>query len=40
MKTKRIILKSVDLDLLEIVSWYNKIDKKLSIMFLKNLKKK
>jgi len=40
MKTKRIILKSVDLDLLEIISWYNKIDKKLSIMFFKEFKGK
>lgn len=40
MKTKKNILRSVDLDLLEIVSWYNKIDKKLSIMFFKEFREK
>ena len=40
MKAKKIILKSVDLDLLEIVNWYNKIDRKLSLMFFKEFKEK
>ena len=40
MKTKKIILKSVDFDLLEIVNWYNKIDKKLTKMFFQEFKNK
>jgi len=40
MKAKKIILKSVNVDLLDIVTWYNKIDRKLSVMFLKEFKEK
>ena len=40
MKTKKIILQTANFDLTEIGNWYNKIDKKLTMKFLKEFREK